>query len=364
MRTRQVFRITVSALFATFVAAQAARATPTKPSFAGTWQGSMHDLPAIRLRLDVAGGKIGGVIVFFFQQRHDAESPWHVAGESPGPLLAPHLDGNTLTFEVEHHKCHSCTELGPNVKFRMELRGPDEARLWNVSEETGSGPGPGLKMVRQADTTAGAAQALKKGISVELAVTSHAVAMPDAEKEDALIVAVTHDGRVYFGIDPITPVALAEEVKRDLSSQTEKRLYIKADARIPYANVMKVLDAVRRAGVTAPNLLTNQPETPEPGKLVPPKGLEVLVGPSLPSGAGSTVVQVLNSGERWPVLKINNEDVPWATLESRLRQLFTSRGEKVVLVKADGPLPYARIVHVIDVCRSMGAEVFLSTPAT
>ena len=206
------------------------------------------------------------------------------------------------------------------------------------------------------------AQALRKGISVELAVTNNAVAMPDADKEDSLIVAVTYNGSVYFGIDPITPAALAE--KHGLFSRVEEKLYIKADARTLYANVMKVLDAVRKAGVTAPNLLTAQHETPEPGKLVPPKGLEVLVGPSLPSGAESIVVQVLNSGQRWPVLKINNEEIPWATLESRLRQLFTNRSEKVVLVKGDGLLPFARVVHVIDVCRSAGAKVFLVTPAT
>jgi biopolymer transport protein ExbD len=207
------------------------------------------------------------------------------------------------------------------------------------------------------------AQALQKGISVEEAVTRNAVAMPDADKEDALIVAITANGSAYLGINPISPAALVEEVKRGLSNQTEKKLYIKADARTSYGNVMKVLDAVRKAGVTAPNLLTAQHETPEPGKPVPPKGLEVLVGPSLPSGAESTALQVLNSGQRWPVLMINNEDIPWATLESRLRQLFTNRSEQVVLVKADGLLPFARVVHVIDVCRSTGARVFLVTPA-
>ena len=206
------------------------------------------------------------------------------------------------------------------------------------------------------------AQALRKGISVELAVTSNAVAMPDADKEDSLIVAVTSNGNVYFGIDPITPAALAE--KHGLSSRVDQKLYVKADARTPYANVMTVLDALRKAGVTAPNLLTAQHEPPEPGKIVPPKGLEVLVGPSLPPGAESTVVQVLNSGQRWPVLKINNEDIPWATLESTLKQLFTNRSEKVVFVKADGLLPFARVVHVIDVSRSAGARVFLVSPAT
>jgi biopolymer transport protein ExbD len=206
------------------------------------------------------------------------------------------------------------------------------------------------------------AQALKKGISVEEAVTRNAVAMPDADKEGALIVAVTQSGSVYLGIDPITPAALAE--KSGLSSRAEEKLYIKADARTPYANVAKVLDAVRKAGVTSTNLLTAQDETPEPGKLVPPKGLEVLVGPPLSSGAESTVVQVLNSGQRWPLLQINNEDIPWANLESRLRQLYQNHSKKVVLLKADGLLPFRNVVHVIDVCRSTGAEVYLATPAT
>jgi biopolymer transport protein ExbD len=205
----------------------------------------------------------------------------------------------------------------------------------------------------------GTAQALRKGVHVELAVTRNAVAMPEADEEGAVIVAVTHSGSVYFGIDPITPAALAE--KPGLFGQ---KLYVKADARTPYANVAEVLEAVRKAGVTAPNLLTGQQETPEPGKLVTPKGLEVRVGPPLPSGAESTVVQILNSDERQPLLKINNQDIPWANLESRLRQLLQKQSEKVVLVKADGVLPYTHIVHVIDVCRATGAKVFLATPAT
>ena len=206
------------------------------------------------------------------------------------------------------------------------------------------------------------AQTLQKGVSVEMAVTHNAIAMPDADNEGALIVAVTHKGSVYFGIDPITPAALAE--KRGLAGRTGEKLYIKADARTPYANVAKVLDAVRKAGVTAPSLLTGQHETPEPGKPVPPMGLEVMLGPPLPSGAESTVVQILNSGQQWPLAKINNEDIPWTNLESRLRQIHQNHSKKVVLLKADGLLPYGDVVHVIDACRAAEAKVFLVTPAT
>jgi len=62
----------------------------------------------------------------------------------------PRLEGKTLTFEVQHYKCHGRTELGPNVKFRMELTGPNEARRWKLeNQDTSKDFGPGLNLVRR-----------------------------------------------------------------------------------------------------------------------------------------------------------------------------------------------------------------------
>jgi biopolymer transport protein ExbD len=126
---------------------------------------------------------------------------------------------------------------------------------------------------------------LQKGISVELPVTSAAVPMPDADKEGALIVAVTADGTVYFGIKPTTLTALPDEVGRALPGRADRKLYIKADARTSYAIAIKVLDAVHSAGVESAVLLTGLPETPAPGKQVPPNGLEVLMKSPVKSGS-------------------------------------------------------------------------------
>jgi len=204
------------------------------------------------------------------------------------------------------------------------------------------------------------AQRMQKGIRVELATASNAVASPDADHEDSLIVTVTSNGSVYLGINPSTPAALAEQIKSRLSGR-EQKVYIKADARAPYADVVTVLGAASTAGVEAPILLTTQPESPEPGTVAAPKGLEVLVGPPSPSGSESTVVELLNSEQRWPTLKVNHEQIPWAALESTLSKLLQNRTEKVVLVKANGRLPFAQVVHVIDTCRSTEANVVLAT---
>jgi biopolymer transport protein ExbD len=203
---------------------------------------------------------------------------------------------------------------------------------------------------------------LQKGISVELPVTSNAVPLPDADQENAFIVTVTDEGSVYFGIGLTTAAALAERVEGGLSKRTEKKLYVKADGRTPYVSVAKVLDILRTAGVEAPDLLTPQTGSPEPGTLVSPRGLEVLLSPRLASGSQAVVLQVLKSEQRWPMLKINGEAVPWAALQSTLRLLFQNRRDKVVLLKAEGTLPFADVVTATDTCRSTGAEVVLVTP--
>lgn len=121
---------------------------------------------------------------------------------------------------------------------------------------------------------------MQRGISVELPVTNTAVTVPSADKEDALVVTITHDGSMYLRTDPISPSDLAKQVQDDLVGQKTKVLYIKADARTSYASVVKVLDAVRTAGVEGLTLLTDQRDAAARGTLVPPKGLEMLVVPA------------------------------------------------------------------------------------
>jgi biopolymer transport protein TolR len=102
---------------------------------------------------------------------------------------------------------------------------------------------------------------LQKGISVDMAKTNSPTPMPDADKEDSLLVAVTHDGKVYFGSDQINPDDLTTKVKDRISNKTDKRVFIKADARAMYGKVVEVVDDIRSAGVDDVGLLTEQRKT-------------------------------------------------------------------------------------------------------
>ena len=130
---------------------------------------------------------------------------------------------------------------------------------------------------------AGGTIPLQRGVSVQMVVTRNAVAVPDADAQDALVVALTADGTAYLRGDRLTADALAEAVRKSVSTRTEKTLYIKADARVPYARLVEVIDAVQASGVEGVTLLTTQQDAVDQGKrLVPPKGLEMRVAPRRP----------------------------------------------------------------------------------
>src|SRR5690349_2801904 len=99
---------------------------------------------------------------------------------------------------------------------------------------------------------------LQKGVSVDLAKVNNPEQMPDADKEDALIVAVMRDGKVFFGNDLIAVDQLTSKVKDRLSNRVDKRVYLRADARAKYGSVVEVVDNVRAAGVDQLGLLTDQ----------------------------------------------------------------------------------------------------------
>ena len=181
--------------------------------------------------------------------------------------------------------------------------------------------------------------------------------------EDAWVVAVTPDGSVFFGTDKVSPSELADNMK-SRPRRHDQKFYIKADARAPFADVRSVLTAAHdgafnEAAFNSVVLLTSQTEPASPGTVVPPKGLEVQIGPH--SNAATVIVQV-NAGQPSPTFEVNDQKIPAAALSDALRRLLQNRSDTPVLVKTHGPVLFAPVAQAIDACRSIGAKVMLSTP--
>jgi biopolymer transport protein ExbD/biopolymer transport protein TolR len=113
---------------------------------------------------------------------------------------------------------------------------------------------------------------LQKGVSVDLARVQNPRSMADADKEDAVVLAVSRDGKIYLGSTPIAIDQITTTVKERLANKLDKTVYVKSDARTRYGDVVTVVDNVRAAGVDALGLLTERVEHRTAG--VTPEGLQ------------------------------------------------------------------------------------------
>jgi biopolymer transport protein TolR len=101
---------------------------------------------------------------------------------------------------------------------------------------------------------------LQNKVSVDMAKVDNPTAMPDADKEDAIVVAVTRDGQAYLGQNKVAISELGVQVREKLADKPGKTIYVRADARAQYRAVEDAIDAVRTAGVEDVGLLTQKKE--------------------------------------------------------------------------------------------------------
>lgn len=99
---------------------------------------------------------------------------------------------------------------------------------------------------------------LQKGVSVELAQTRNPVDMTEADRDDAVLVAVTRDGKFFLGQDVVAIQDLSARVADLLSTRLDKTVYVKGDFRSKYGDIVQVVDNIRSAGVDKVGLMTER----------------------------------------------------------------------------------------------------------
>jgi len=99
---------------------------------------------------------------------------------------------------------------------------------------------------------------LMNKVQIDMVTVNNAIAMPDANKTDAIVLAVTRDGAVFLGQDRIDPSQIGSQVRDRLADRTDKTIYVRADSRSQFRTVEDAIDDVRTAGVETVNLLTER----------------------------------------------------------------------------------------------------------
>jgi biopolymer transport protein TolR len=97
------------------------------------------------------------------------------------------------------------------------------------------------------------------GTSVDLPKVFHPISMPNAQREDAMKVSVTRDGKVYFGTDQVDLISLQRKIAERLQDHSiERKVYVSADMRARWGAVKQALDGIRAAGILRVAFLTIQ----------------------------------------------------------------------------------------------------------
>ncbi len=101
---------------------------------------------------------------------------------------------------------------------------------------------------------------LNNKVNVDLPTAQAAIVMENANKEDAVVVAVTRDGKTFLGSNQINDDDLGSKISAMLENKTNKEVFMRADQRANYGKVMDAVDGIRSAGVNQLGLLTEKTE--------------------------------------------------------------------------------------------------------
>src|SRR5260370_10201544 len=107
---------------------------------------------------------------------------------------------------------------------------------------------------------------LQKTHQVDLAPTNNPQDMKNADKDDAIVVAISRDGNIFLGNNEVKKEDLTGQVKDRISNRIDRTVYVKSDARAKDGRVVEIVDAIRSAAVGQLGLLTEK----TPGFSPPP----------------------------------------------------------------------------------------------
>ena len=98
------------------------------------------------------------------------------------------------------------------------------------------------------------------GVTANLPLAQHVTDEPGALREDALRLMITCDGKTFFGTELLAnSEQLPDRVRLARMQTVQKKIYIKADARVRYGAVRRALVGLQTAGVEDIAFLAEQP---------------------------------------------------------------------------------------------------------
>ena len=100
---------------------------------------------------------------------------------------------------------------------------------------------------------------MMQGVDVSLPETT-SEALPS--QKDHLVITINKDGKIFINDFEVTLDFLQDKLEKILGGRTDRDVFLRADKEIPYGTVVRVMSAVKGAGVERLGMVT-APEPPD-----------------------------------------------------------------------------------------------------
>ena len=112
----------------------------TTDDWVGIWHTDVGGLPSGTLTLATDTGQLGGTVVLDIISREDGKP--HVIASEPHVLVSPHVDGNTLWFDVKMRRLNGSVV---SATFNVTRTAPDRMTLHCIN----CGNAPVVQLIKQ-----------------------------------------------------------------------------------------------------------------------------------------------------------------------------------------------------------------------
>jgi biopolymer transport protein TolR len=100
---------------------------------------------------------------------------------------------------------------------------------------------------------------LQSGITVNLPKAKNPLEAGEADSNDAIVVAITREGKLYLAKSQITESELYEFIARRFSGgEINRQIFLKADQAVSYGRVVQIVNGCRQSGVERIGLMAER----------------------------------------------------------------------------------------------------------
>ena len=97
---------------------------------------------------------------------------------------------------------------------------------------------------------------LQQGVVLTLPAALNAVDKPDTQ--DQTVVAIDSNSRLWVNSLEVPEADVIPRLQSILEDKTDRTVYLKGDKDAPYSAIMKMMDALRKAGIEQVGLITER----------------------------------------------------------------------------------------------------------